>query len=238
MGGVAEESRGLAADDDVTELTARMRGLQLPPGVERVLCLGAHSDDIEIGCAGTVLHLIDVTHPIEVTWIVFSGEGARADEARTSAQAVLERAKSAEIQVERFRDGFFPSQGAAIKEYFEALKRRVAPDLVFTHYRHDLHQDHRLISELTWNTFRDHLILEYEVPKYDGDFGTPNVFVALDEARCRQKIDLLLTHFPSQHDRRWFSEELFRSVLRLRGMEANAPDGYAEAFYGRKVVLL
>ncbi|HEY7521614.1 MAG TPA: PIG-L family deacetylase, partial [Methylomirabilota bacterium] len=128
-------------------------------------------------------------------------------------------------------------QAAAIKEYFEALKPQVAPDVIFTHYRHDLHQDHRLISELTWNTFRDHVILEYEIPKYDGDFGSPNVFVPLDEARCRRKIDLLLTHFGSQRDRRWFSEELFRSVLRLRGMEANAPDGYAEAFYGRKIVL-
>ena len=238
MGGVAEEPRRLAAHGDPTELTPSVRGLQLQRGVERVLCLGAHSDDIEIGCAGTLLQLTEAAQPIEVTWIVFSGEGRRADEARTSAQAVLARAKSAEIQIERFRDGFFPSQGAPIKEYFEALKQRVAPDLIFTHYRNDLHQDHRLISELTWNTFRDHLILEYEIPKYDGDFGTPNVFVGLDETLCRRKLDLLLTHFVSQRDRRWFSEELFRAVLRLRGMEANAPDGYAEAFYGRKVVLI
>ena len=215
-----------------------MRGLGLPPGVQRVLCLGAHGDDIEIGCAGSLLRLTETEQPIEVTWVVFSGEGPREREARTSAQAVLARAKSAEIRSERFRDGFFPSQSAPIKEYFELLKQRVMPDLIFTHYRNDLHQDHRLISELTWNTFRDHLILEYEIPKYDGDFGTPNVFVHLDETQCRRKIDLLLTHFGSQRDRRWFSEELFRSVLRLRGMEANAPDGYAEAFYGRKVVLL
>jgi LmbE family N-acetylglucosaminyl deacetylase len=151
---------------------------------------------------------------------------------------MLAGAKAAEIELEHFRDGFFPSQSAAIKEHFESLKRRVAPDLVFTHYRNDLHQDHRLIGELTWNTFRDHLILEYEVPKYDGDFGTPNVFVPLDEARCQRKIELLLTHFASQRDRRWFSADLFRAMLRLRGMEANAPGGYAEAFYGRKVVLL
>jgi LmbE family N-acetylglucosaminyl deacetylase len=215
-----------------------VRGVRLQSGVERVLCLGAHSDDIEIGCTGTLLQLTEAERPIEVTWIVFSGVGEREREARASAQAVLARAKSAEIKIERFRDGFFPAQSAPIKEYFEALKQGVAPDLIFTHYRNDLHQDHRLISELTWNTFRDHLILEYEIPKYDGDFGTPNVFVALDESRCRRKIDLLLTHFASQRDRRWFSEELFRSVLRLRGMEANAPDGYAEAFYGRKVVLL
>ena len=214
-----------------------MLALPLRPAVQHVLCLGAHSDDIEIGCAGTVLSLIDGEPPIEVTWVVFSGEGQRGAEARASARAVLAGAKSAHVTVEGFRDGFFPSESAAIKEYFEALKQRVAPDLIFTHYRDDLHQDHRLIGELTWNTFRDHLILEYEVPKYDGDFGSPNVFVPLDTARCRQKIDLLLTHFASQRDRRWFCEELFRSVLRVRGMEANAPDGYAEAFYGRKAVL-
>ena len=214
-----------------------MLALRLPADVERVLCLGAHSDDLEIGCGGTLLQLTEADRPIEVTWVVFSGEGPRAGEARTSAAALLGRAKSADIRVEGFRDGFFPSQSAAIKEYFEALKQRVAPDLVFTHYRKDLHQDHRLIAELTWNTFRDHLVLEYEVPKYDGDFGVPNVFVPLDEARCRRKIELLLAHFPSQRERRWFSEDLFRSVLRLRGMECNAPDGYAEAFYGRKVVL-
>jgi LmbE family N-acetylglucosaminyl deacetylase len=214
-----------------------MLGIRLQPGVERVLCLGAHSDDLEIGCGGTLLQLTEGERPIEVTWIVFSGDGQREREARASAEALLAGAKSADIRTERFRDGFFPSQAAAIKEYFEALKPQVAPDVIFTHYRHDLHQDHRLISELTWNTFRDHVILEYEIPKYDGDFGSPNVFVPLDEARCRRKIDLLLTHFGSQRDRRWFSEELFRSVLRLRGMEANAPDGYAEAFYGRKILL-
>jgi LmbE family N-acetylglucosaminyl deacetylase len=185
-----------------------------------------------------MLELLDGGRPLDVTWIVFAAHGVREQEARDSATAMLAGAKAAEIELEHFRDGFFPSQSAAIKEHFESLKRRVAPDLVFTHYRNDLHQDHRLIGELTWNTFRDHLILEYEVPKYDGDFGTPNVFVPLDEARCQRKIELLLTHFASQRDRRWFSADLFRAMLRLRGMEANAPGGYAEAFYGRKVVLL
>jgi LmbE family N-acetylglucosaminyl deacetylase len=207
-------------------------------GAERVLCLGAHSDDIEIGCAGTLLRLTEGERPIDVTWVVFSAGERRAQEARESARAVLARAKSAHVEVHDFRDGFFPAQGAVIKEHFEALKRRVMPDVIFTHYRQDLHQDHRMIAELTWNTFRDHLILEYEIPKYDGDFGSPNVFVPLDEAQCRRKIELLLTHFASQRDRRWFSEDLFRAVLRLRGMEANAPDGYAEGFYGRKLVLL
>jgi LmbE family N-acetylglucosaminyl deacetylase len=169
---------------------------------------------------------------------VFSAEGPREQEALESARTVLARAKSSHIDIKQFRDGFFPTQWAAIKEYFEELKLRVTPDLIFTHYRQDEHQDHRVIAELTWNTFRDHLILEYEIPKYEGDFGSPNVFVLLDEAQCRRKIDLLLTHFGSQRDRRWFSEDLFRGVLRVRGMEAKAPDGYAEAFYGRKVVLL
>jgi len=214
-----------------------MLRLPLKPGVERVLCLGAHSDDIEIGCGGTLLQLTEEEQPVEVTWVVFSGEGPREEEARASARAVLARAKSAQIEIEHFRDGFFPAQSAEIKERFEALKKRVQPDLIFTHYRNDLHQDHRLIGELTWNTFRDHVILEYEVPKYDGDFGSPNVFVPLDASRCRRKIELLMTHFASQRDRRWFSEDLFLAALRLRGMEANAPDGYAEAFYGRKVVL-
>jgi len=214
-----------------------MLELRLQPGVQRILCLGAHSDDIEIGCAGTVLRLTESEYPVEVTWVVFSAHGVREQEARDSARAVLARAKSAQIETETFRDGFFPAQMGDIKERFEALKQRVDPDLIFTHYRNDLHQDHRLIGELTWNTFRDHAILEYEVPKYDGDFGSPNVFVPIDDALCRRKIDLLLTHFASQRDRRWFSGDLFRATLRLRGMEANAPGGYAEAFYGRKVVL-
>jgi LmbE family N-acetylglucosaminyl deacetylase len=129
------------------------------------------------------------------------------------------------------------AQPAQIKEAFEALKARISPDLIFTHYRHDLHQDHRLIAELTWNTFRDHLVLEYEIPKYDGDLGVPNLFVPLDEALCRRKIDTLMTNFASQRDKRWFSEDLFRSLLRLRGMECNSPSTYAEAFYGRKLVV-
>ena len=214
-----------------------MRAFRFAGDVERVLCVGAHSDDLEIGCAGTMLRLMELEHPPEVTWVVFSGPGVRGHEAQEGARALLAHAKSVDIRVEAFRDGFLPSQSASIKEYFEGLKQQVAPDLVLTHYRHDLHQDHRLISELTWNTFRDHVILEYEVPKYDGDFGTPNVYVPLDETHCQKKIDILLTHFASQRDRRWFSEDLFRAILRLRGMEANAPHGNAEAFYGRKVVL-
>lgn len=206
-------------------------------GPRRVLALGSHADDLEIGCGGTVLRLLDSQPAVEVRWVVLSAVGDRAREARASATALLAGAASAEIVVEEFRDGFFPACGLEIKEFFEDLKATYSPDLVFTHYRHDLHQDHRLVSELTWNTFRDHLILEYEVPKYDGDLGSPNVFVHLSEATCRRKVEILMREFASQADRRWFTADLFLSLLRLRGMEANSPSRYAEAFYGRKVVM-
>jgi LmbE family N-acetylglucosaminyl deacetylase len=216
-------------------LTLNLR--EARPAPSHVLCLGAHSDDIEIGCGGTMLSLLEASSDLTVTWVVFGAQGVRVEEARRSAERFLAAAAKREIMIHGFRDGFFPYTGAEIKDAFEALKARVSPDLIFTHYRHDLHQDHRLIAELTWNTFRDHLVLEYEIPKYDGDLGLPNVFVPLDEAHCRRKIDTLLTCFASQRDKRWFSEDLFRSLLRLRGMECNAPSAYAEAFYGRKLVV-
>ena len=203
----------------------------------RVLCLGAHSDDLEIGCGGTILKLTDGQSPLDVTWIVFSGNTERRREATESANVFLAHAAKREVIVKEFRDGFFPYTGGEIKEYFEALKRRVSPDLIFTHYRHDLHQDHRVISELTWNTFRNNLILEFEIPKYDGDMGSPNTFVELDESTSRRKIDTILAFFQTQEHRHWFSGDLFLSMLRLRGMECAAPHGYAEAFYGRKIVL-
>jgi LmbE family N-acetylglucosaminyl deacetylase len=217
-----------------------MLTLRLPPPdrpLASVLCLGAHSDDLEIGCSGTVMKLIGCSPSLAVTWVVFSGDERRAAEARASAAEVLRGAGRPDVVIKGFRDGFFPSRVAEIKEEFEALKRTVSPDLVFTHRREDLHQDHRTIGELTWNTFRDHLILEYEIPKYDGDFGSPNVFVGLDEALCRRKIDNLVRSFPSQAGRSWFGEDLFRAVLRLRGLEANAPSRHAEAFYCRKLCL-
>jgi len=204
--------------------------------VGTLLCLGAHSDDIEIGCGGTVLKLIAGNPALSVHWIVFSGERARAAEAEASAQRFLAGAGTRAVEIHRFRDGFFPYEGGKIKGYFEELKRRIQPDVVLTHYRQDLHQDHRLICELTWNTFRSHLILEYEVPKWDGDMGAPNLFVHLDEAICRRKASYLLEGFPSQADKHWFDEELFMSIMRLRGMESNSPTRYAEAFYARKVV--
>jgi LmbE family N-acetylglucosaminyl deacetylase len=203
-----------------------------------LLCVGAHCDDLEIGCGGTVLKLLDGANPPAVTWLVLTSDSRREAEALRSAEALLGRAPRARIAIHKFRDGFLPYEGSAVKEAFEELKSEIsAPDLVLTHQRHDLHQDHRLVSELTWNTFRDHLILEYEIPKYDGDLGTPNVFVPLEESLCRRKIDAIVAGFPSQTGKRWFSEETFRALLRLRGMECNAPSTYAEAFYGRKLTL-
>jgi LmbE family N-acetylglucosaminyl deacetylase len=212
--------------------------LNLEPGAApRILCLGAHSDDIEIGCAGTIMHLVERYPPLEITWIILGAQGDRAAEARKSAESLLGQVEAKEVIVAGFRDGFFPYVGAEIKEYFEQLKTQLAPDLIFTHYREDLHQDHRLTCELTWNTFRDHLILEYEIPKYDGDMGSPNCFVALDERICEIKVSHLVAHFGSQAAREWFTEDTFLSLLRLRGVEAKAPSKYAEAFYCRKLLL-
>lgn len=199
-----------------------------------ILCLGAHSDDIEIGCGGAILRLSQENPCACFTWIVFSATAERASEARLSADSFLAQAGDKTVIVNGFRDGFFPYVGGEIKEHFERLKQRLSPDLIFTHYREDRHQDHRVISDLTWNTFRDHLILEYEIPKYDGDFGSPNFFVHLDETLSARKTGYLMQHFGSQKERQWFEAETFVSVLRLRGMEARAPSGYAEGFYCRK----
>jgi len=202
-----------------------------------VLCLGAHSDDIEIGCGGTILRLLQSLPSARFHWIVFSSNRVRRKEAHRSAELFLKGAKLKQIAVRSYRDGFFPYQGAKIKEEFERLKKRLIPDLIFTHYRHDLHQDHRLLNELTWNTFRNHLILEYEIPKYDGDLGSPNVFVPLEESVCRQKAELLDHAFQTQRTKHWFSEGTFFALMRLRGVETNSPTRFAEAFYGRKVNL-
>jgi LmbE family N-acetylglucosaminyl deacetylase len=201
-----------------------------------LLCLGAHSDDIEIGCGGTILRLLEEFPAARVHWVVFGAKGTRAEEAKHSAALFLESAVRRQIIVKSFRDGFFPYIGGEIKGFFEDLKGEVSPDLILTHYRHDLHQDHRLISELTWNTFRDHTILEYEIVKYDGDLGSPNFFVRLDEATCRRKIDNILASFTTQKDRHWFTEDTFLSLMRIRGVEAGAQGKYAEGFYSRKLV--
>jgi LmbE family N-acetylglucosaminyl deacetylase len=202
----------------------------------KILCLGSHSDDIEIGCGGTILRLLSSNPNLEVTWVVFSSNKEREQEARDSAELYLKQAKSKEIIVHAYRDGFFPFDGAQIKVSFEELKR-VSPDLIFTHRRNDAHQDHRMVAELTWNTFRNHLVLEYEIPKYDGDLGNPNFFVPLEKEIYEQKVRSLMEVFGSQRNKHWFEEETFLSLMRLRGMECNAPSGYAEGFYSRKLVL-
>ena len=203
----------------------------------RVLAIGAHPDDAEIGCGGTILRLVQDGVIAAICWVVLTGEETRAAEARASAEALLENAPEALILQQRFRDGFLPYQGAEVKGFFEAVKRDFSPDLILTHQRNDLHQDHRTACELTWNTFRDHFILEYEVPKYDGDLGRPNAFVTLEDEICRRKVDHLMTYFGTQVPKRWFKEDLFSGLMRLRGMECNSPSSYAEAFYCRKAVL-
>ena len=205
--------------------------------VGSVLCLGAHSDDIEIGCGGTLLKLAGRNPNVNVRWVVFSGRGSRAREARSAARTFLRGFKRSRVSVHSFHDGFFPSDWKSIKQRFERLKATFEPDLILTHYRDDRHQDHRVLSDLTWNTFRRHLILEYEIPKYDGDFGSPNVFVRLDPETCRTKANLARRFFRSQADKHWFTPDIFMGLMRLRGMECASPTGYAEAFYCRKLVL-
>jgi LmbE family N-acetylglucosaminyl deacetylase len=204
-------------------------------GPRRVLALGAHCDDIEIGCGGTLLRLAAERPDLEVLWVVFCSNSTRALEARASAEAFLLGAAGTRIVVHDFRDSFLPYSGGAVKDAFESLKNEFSPDLVFTHYRNDRHQDHRLVSELTWNTWRDHLILEYEIPKYDGDFGSPNLFAPFPRATLERKIDLVMEHFRSQSGRQWFTRDLLQAVARIRGMECGAPDQVAEGFYARKV---
>jgi LmbE family N-acetylglucosaminyl deacetylase len=216
-----------------------MLALKLRPECDsprKILCLGSHSDDIEIGCGGTILRLLSSIQNLAVVWVVFSSCRVREREARNSAELFLEQAKQKEIIVNDFRDGYFPFEGTRIKDLFEELKK-VSPDLILTHNRKDAHQDHRLIAELTCNTFRDHLILEYEIPKYDGDIGQPSMFVPLESDVCQRKVRYIMDAFPSQHTKRWFQKDTFLSLMRLRGMECNAPSGYAEAFYCRKLVL-
>ncbi len=216
-----------------------MRRLNLGSGegaALRILCLGAHSDDIELGCGGAILTLL-ASHPGSVVrWVVFSGDDTRAAEARASASDFLASAGERDVRTLDFRESFFPYDGAPIKSAVESLKD-FAPDLIFTHRGEDRHQDHRLIAELTWNSFRDHLILEYEIPKYDADLRSPQVFVPLEASVCREKCRLIRKHFASQSTRTWFDEEIFLGLMRIRGMECRSSSGYAEAFDARKLVL-
>jgi LmbE family N-acetylglucosaminyl deacetylase len=202
-----------------------------------VLCLGAHADDLEIGCGGTILRLLADAAGVKVHWLVLSAESGRRDEAIASAETLL-AGTAHDIEVCGFEDRYFPAHGAEIKRVFDRLCRSVAPDIIFTHYREDMHQDHRIVAELTWNTFRDHPILEYEIPKYEGDLGHPNLFVELSRSMCQTKIEHLLGAFPSQAGKSWYSEETFRAMLRLRGIECRSASGYAEAFHARKILLL
>jgi LmbE family N-acetylglucosaminyl deacetylase len=216
-----------------------MRALRLAAPGDRlsVLCLGAHSDDIEIGAGGTLLSLQERGVRLDVHWCVLSGVGERESEARTSASDFLSAAERSQIEIMSFRDSFFPEQGDVIKSWFAALRERVDPDLILTHRRGDAHQDHRHVCRLTWNTFRDHSILEYEIPKWDGDMGQPNLYVPISAVALKKKIDLLITHFGSQRSKQWFDAETFLGLARLRGMECRAPERYAEAFVGPKLML-
>lgn len=213
----------------------------ISPGLDRaktVLCIGAHADDIEIGCGGTLLHLLRKHSDIDVRWVVLSGNQTRAAEAKAGAERVLASAASSTVQFGEFEDACFPySEAMALKEYFRELSADCAPDLIFTHRREDLHQDHRFVAELTWQHFRNHLILEYEIPKYEGDLGHPSVFVPIEEELAAAKIEILFTAFASQCDKPWFTEETFRSLMRIRGIECQSPTGYAEAFACRKMML-
>jgi LmbE family N-acetylglucosaminyl deacetylase len=213
-----------------------MKALQfVQPGDKfSILCLGAHSDDIEIGVGATLLSWLSQGMRLDIHWCVLSGAGQREREARESATDFLSTAATSKIEIMAFRDGFFPEDGEQIKLWFEALKQRFEPDVIFTHRGDDAHQDHREVSRLTWNTFRDHLILEYEIPKWDGDMGRPNLYVPVSASALQRKIDLLNSHFGSQRSKQWFDAETFLGLARLRGMECRAPERYAEAFITRK----
>jgi len=199
-----------------------------------ILFLGAHCDDIEIGCGGTVMQLARRYPKARFVWVTLSSDPQRAAETRAAAERLLQDARERDIRVEEFHGSYFPSYFSDLKDYFEGLKA-LKPDVVFTHLRQDLHQDHRVTNELTWNTFRDHLVLEYEIPKFDGDLGVPNVFVPLTRAQLQRKSDIVTECFPSQANRAWFTRDTFEAIARLRGIECNAPEGFAEAFYGRKL---
>jgi len=202
----------------------------------RVLCLGAHSDDIEIGAGGAILSWIASGVRLDVNWCVASASGEREEEARRSAVAFLDGAVSASIEIGDFKDSFFPYQGERIKNWIGMIRSNCEPDIVLTHRREDAHQDHREIAQLTWNAFRNHLILEYEIPKWDGDLGQSNFYIPLSSGVLEKKMALLVKYFGTQRSKDWFDPETFRGLARLRGMECRAPDRYAEAFNVRKII--
>ncbi|MEM9414124.1 MAG: PIG-L deacetylase family protein [Planctomycetota bacterium] len=207
------------------------------PELREVLCLGAHADDIEIGCGGTLLKLMREYPGLRVHWVVFSADDTRAVEARNSFERFVQDADGASFTQHRFRDSFFPYDAEKIKGVFHSMADQFSPDLILTHRRDDAHQDHRVLAELTWCAFRDHAVLEYEIPKYEGDLGNPNLFVQLSDEDVHRKIDHLMAAFPSQSDKPWYTEDTFRALLRLRGLECHATSRYAEGFYARKLVM-
>lgn len=206
-------------------------------GPLRILCLGAHCDDIDLGCGGTLLALLQRYRSVHVTWVTFSAQGEREREFKASARQFLRRAARTDIVSHAFRDGYFPHHFAQIKEAFEALKRLPDPDLVFTHHRIEHHQDHRIVAELTWNTFRNHMILEYEIPKYEGGLTTPTVYVGLAPELVRRKVDILMKCYETQRAKRWFTPDTFRGLMRLRGIESGSRSGWAEGFHVSKILL-
>ena len=213
-----------------------MLRLALPDRPLHLVCLGAHPDDIEIGAGGTILALAAEGRLASATWLVLTGSGERADEARRAAAAAV-APLDPDVRIAGLRDGYLPDAWGAAKDAVEALRRDIDPDLVLTHRVDDAHQDHRVVAELTTTAFRDHLVLEYEIPKWDGDIGRPNVYLPLTGDTMARKVDLLRASFPSQAGRDWFGEDTFRALARLRGMECRAPEGLAEAFVGRKITL-
>jgi LmbE family N-acetylglucosaminyl deacetylase len=211
--------------------------LGIGTNVKSALFLGAHCDDIEIGCGGTIQRIVAANPKVRIHWVTLSSDAIREKEARHAASLLLKGATNTDVRIEAFKGSFFPYSGADIKAYFERVKREVEPDVIFTHYRHDLHQDHRVVNELTWNTYRNHQILEYEIPKFDGDLGVPNGFSPLTRAQLDRKAEVILQCFESQRDKSWFTQSTFEAIARLRGIECNAPEGFAEAFYVRKMSL-
>jgi len=201
----------------------------------KILCLGAHCDDIEIGCGGTILKLIQQYDIEEIHWVVFCSNTTRKKEAEESASQFLEGVKS-KVTVHNFKDGYTPAQWSEIKDKFEKLKKIISPDVIFTHTRDDRHQDHRTIHNFTWNTFRNHMILEYEIPKYDGDLTTPALYVEVDRETAERKNRIILESFQSQQNKHWLDDELLNSLMRIRGVESVSESGFAEGFHVRKMV--
>jgi LmbE family N-acetylglucosaminyl deacetylase len=209
--------------------------LKAPERTARILCLGAHCDDIEIGCGGSLLHLQE-SASVHIDWVVCSGTQQRGEETRAAMLRLVAPEARGELILGEFRDGFFPSSHAQLKDFIESVKRRLQPpDLILCHEREDRHQDHRMVNELVWNTFRDHVVLEYEIPKWDGGLGQPNLYVPVTEAQARAKVAALLESHHSQLQKDWFNTETFMALLRLRGIESRSPSGYAEGFHARKL---